>query len=215
MKRRMFFVFILFVSLQTFLFADEGVEKANEIKDTLDIERPYFFDIVKQNYHVGSEFTLLSKDIPPSRVKKSRFRIRTNYDLANSDGWEATGITRFFSFGQFFKWAKQIDIYDTQWNYVGGIYGKMLTTATACYKICDFNDNCIAYSYVDRGGRGVVVQDRNMESNIIFQMTRNYELDVEDMWNVAVFQPKHIDSRIIRIFSSFIVDLQDSFKKDR
>ena len=63
---------------------------------------PYQF-LIKKNVSKFSETYVIaapSQDFTsleptyPGTVKKSAFRIRTNYDLSNQQGWQATGITR-------------------------------------------------------------------------------------------------------------------------
>lgn len=169
----------------------------------------------KKNCRFSTEFEIISSEVPLGRVKKSKIRVRTNYDLSDRDGWQATGIARFFSFGMFCNWAKQIDIYDTSGEHIGYIDGRLLTTSAACYSLYDRNDQCFGHAYVDRGGRGVVIQDPEMESRILVYLTRIFERDIEDSWEIAVYEPGSIDFRIIRIFSAFMLDLQASFKEDK
>ena len=62
-------------------------------------ETGYHFSLFEKQYPLATYFTIQSDDFYPGVVKKSIFRVRTNYDLSNADGWQATGIKRVLSLG--------------------------------------------------------------------------------------------------------------------
>lgn len=206
MKKQLF-VFLLFFSCVTKLQAwDEKVFNHEG--------QAYSFLVTCKDYGMSSEFEIQSGHVPPGRIKKSIFRVRSNYDLADEHGWQATGITRFFSLGSLFHWARQIDVYNTDWQYIGNISGTVLTTASACYSFYDEEDKCVGHAYVDKQCRGVSIHHPEMESRIIAQLKRHFEIGVKDEWETFVYEPSQIDFRILRIFSAFICDLQSKFKED-
>ena len=171
----------------------------------------YEFRVIPKKYMFSTEFEIHSKDVPVGRTKKSSFRFRTHYDLADRHGWQATGITRMLSLGSLFPWAREIDIYDTQMNQIGMICGKMITTAQAKYAIYNKENTLVGTAFLDYEGQGFVIQHPEMCSRIVAQFVRDFEINVKDSWNVTVYEPEQIDFRILRIFAAFAVDTQTLF----
>lgn len=172
---------------------------------------PYTFQVIPKEYKFSKEFEFHSQDVPYGRVKSSTFRLRTNYDLADRDGWQATGVTRLFSLGSMFSWAKQIDIYDTEGTYIGMISGEMLTTAKAKYTLYDCHGAVAGYAYVDNTGDAIAIQDPEISSRAIAHFLRDAD---KDSWGVSVYEPEAVDFRILRIFAAFIVDIQTYLHPD-
>lgn len=180
---------------------------------------PYEF-VIKKNVSKFSESYVISQPAKgmasyeptyPGTVKKSAFRIRTNYDLSSQQGWQATGITRLLSMGVLYSWATDIDIYDTRQVKIGVIDGSIATVESARYDI---------YSYDEQGKAtqvGVALASADFTR---FSITTpgNYlpiaELNRDkqnNAWTVAVTAPEIIDDRIIRIFAGFVINYQDKF----
>jgi hypothetical protein len=144
-------------------------------------------------------------------VKKSAFRIRTNYDLSDQNGWQATGITRILSMGMMYSWATDIDIYDTRNVKIGFIDGSIATVESARYDL---------YSYDEEGQAiqvGVALANVDF-TNFSISTPGNYlpigELNRDlknNFWTVTITEPGVIDDRIIRIFAGFVVNYQDKF----
>lgn len=144
-------------------------------------------------------------------IKKSAFRLRTNYDLSDQNGWQATGITRIASLGAVYPWATDIDIYDTRKVKIGFIDGNIATFESARFDL---------YSYDEAGKAtevGVALANADFthftintpENSLpIADLTRRIK---EDTWTVTVGTPGKIDDRIIRIFAGFVVNYQDKF----
>lgn len=147
----------------------------------------------------------------PGKIKKSAFRIRTNYDLSDENGWQATGITRVLSLGAIYSWATDIDIYDTRGVKIGLIYGNIATVESAKFTI---------YSYDEKGNAtvvGVALANTDFTHFSITKPVNNLPIcdlirNVEtDNWNVSVVTPEIIDDRIVRIFAGFVIDFQNKF----
>ncbi len=147
----------------------------------------------------------------PGMIKKSAFRVRTNYDLSNQEGWQATGITRMLSMGIVYPWATDIDIFDTRGVKIGFIDGNIATLESAKFDL---------YSYDEQGQAtkvGVALANADF-THFSITSPGNYlpiaELarhTKDDAWAVTVTVPDTIDDRIIRIFAGFVVNYQDKF----
>lgn len=177
-------------------------------------DQPYNFLITKDVYKYSEIYQINSphQETYPGSIKKSSFRIRTNYDLSNKDGWQATGITRIISLGTLYPWAKDIDIYDTRGIQIGLIDGSLATTESAKFNIYEYDDAGnyteigIAYANPDFS-RFVILMSSN-NPHPIAEMNRNFS---DNTWSVSVHYPEKIDDRILRIFAGFVVDHQDKF----
>ena len=184
-------------------------------------DHPYEFKIDKsvskfaETYHIFSPSAgSAASTNPPTyagKVKKSAFRIRTNYDLSDQHGWQATGITRILSLGVIYPWATDIDIYDTRGVQIGMIDGHIATLESAKFSI---------YSY-DESGKATEVAIALANNDFtrfsfstptnglpLAEMFRNAN---EETWTVLVNTPNVIDDRIVRIFAGFVMNYQDTF----
>ena len=175
---------------------------------------PYNFIISKDVYKFSELYQIKSpqNETYSGSVKKSAFRIRTNYDLSNKDGWQATGITRVVSLGALYPWATDIDVYDTRGVKIGFIDGDMATLESAKFNLYDYDEDGtatlsgIAYANADFT-RFVMMRSVN-DPHIVAELNRNY---TEKTWSVSVYYPEQIDDRLIRIFAGFVIDFQDKF----
>ena len=181
-------------------------------------DHPYHFTIHPDNYKTATLFQIHSEDTYIGTNKKSSFRLRTNYDLSNKDGWQATGIVRILSLGSVFPWAKEIDVYDTQGTKIGMIDGQMVTTEEAKYSIYQYDEQGdyirigIAYLNEERDAFSILESDGGPHP--IAQLRRVFVVGAADYWEVDVYYPEKIDDRIIRILSAFALDHQSSFLSD-
>jgi|GEM_PF-1562247 len=172
-------------------------------------EQGYHFNIHKQEYPLATFFSITSDDSYPGVVKKSVFRFRTNYDLSDRHGWQASGIKRIGSLGSFYPWATEIDIYDTRWEWMGMIDGQAVSTAAARFSIYDADSQLVGIAYLDHTLRTYTITYPNSEAYPIAQLIRNYDPKGQDSWSAIVYDPDPIDERIIRIFAAMACDLQD------
>jgi hypothetical protein len=177
-------------------------------------DHPYDFVISKDVYKFSEIYQIKSplKETYPGSVKKSAFRIRTNYDLSNVNGWQATGITRILSLGTIYPWAADIDIYDTRGVQIGLIDGNLATLESAKYNIYEYNEagtaTEIGIAYGNPDFTRFVILTASDNPHPIAEFNRNY---AENTWTVSVHYPEKIDDRVVRIFAGFVVDFQDKF----
>ncbi|KTD01857.1 hypothetical protein OQJ19_12790 [Fluoribacter gormanii] len=177
-------------------------------------DHPYDFVVTKDIYKFSEIYQIKSpqKDTYPGSVKKSAFRIRTNYDLSNKDGWQATGITRIISLGSLYPWAKEIDIYDTRGVQIGFIDGNLATLESAKFTIYDYDESGksteIGYAYANPSFDRFVILSSTSNPHPIAELNRNIG---DKTWEVSVHYPEKIDDRIIRIFAGFVIDYEDKF----
>lgn len=176
--------------------------------------QPYNFIISKDIYKLSEIYQIQSpqKETYPGSVKKSAFRIRTNYDLSNKDGWQATGITRLLSLGAIYHWAKDIDIYDTRGVQIGLIDGNLATFESAKFNMYEYDESGsateIGVAYANQDFTRFVIYSSMDNPHPIAEFNRNF---ADNTWGVAVHYPEKIDDRLVRVFAGFVVDHQDKF----
>lgn len=177
-------------------------------------DHPYDLVVSKDIYKLSEVYQMKSplKETYPGSVKKSAFRIRTNYDLSNKDGWQATGITRIISVGSLYPWATDIDIYDTRGVQIGLIDGDMATLESAKFNIYEYDEQgkaiYIGSAYANPEFNRFVILSSYDNPHPIAELTRNTN---EKIWNVSVHYPEKIDDRILRIFAGFVIDFENKF----
>lgn len=176
--------------------------------------QPYNFEISKDVYKLSEIYQIMSpqQETYPGSIKKSAFRIRTNYDLSDVNGWQATGITRLISLGTIYPWATDIDIYDTRNVQIGLIDGDLATLESAKFNIYEYDDagnsTQVGVAYANPEFTRFVILTSSDNPHPIAEFNRNYS---KNKWDVAVHYPEKIDDRIVRIFAGFVVDFQDKF----
>jgi len=175
---------------------------------------PYHFKIQKKEYRFSTFFEIDSEDSYRGAIKKSLFRVRTNYDLSDSNGWQATGICRVLTLGALYTWATEIDVYDTEGTWIGLIDGQVMTTAAARFSLYNAESELVAIAFLDKNCQGVTISSPENETYTLARLDRIYVQDKIDDWEVSVFDPEQIDDRLIRIFAAFIIDHQGEFKTD-
>lgn len=177
-------------------------------------DHPYDFLITKDVYKFSEVYQIKSplKETYPGSIKKSAFRIRTNYDLSNKDGWQATGITRIISLGALYPWAVDIDIYDTRGVQIGMIDGDMATLESARFNLYEYDEagkaTAVGVAYANSAFNRFVILESSDNPHPIAELNRNFS---DNNWGVTMHYPEKIDDRIIRIFAGFVVDYQDKF----
>lgn len=182
-------------------------------------DHPYEFDIRRDPYQFATFFQINSHDTYIGTVKKSSFRIRTNYDLSDANGWQATGIKRVLDPVVFFTWGSKIDIYDTRDEKVGVIYGALLTWEHAAFNLYEYDEKgnyiCAGIAYLDRDYDSFTILFPDGGPHPIAKIERQ-QVSIDgavDFWKVSVYHPERIDDRIVRIFAAFVLDYQDNFRK--
>lgn len=168
------------------------------------------YDVHKQYTTFSTIFDCMGEHDFLGTVVKSSFRIRTNYDLYSVHGeYQGTGICRLITLGSVFDWAREIDIYDHNDYYIGTIDGQMATTEKAKFSIYNKNSERVGIAYLDSFHTFKVVDPHN-ENHYLVLIKKHFE--GEDCWRVTVYDEDYIDLRMIKVFSAFIADRENSFK---
>lgn len=176
---------------------------------------PYDFLITRDIYAFSEIYQINpeSEETYTGSVTKSAFRIRTNYDLSDESGWQATGITRLLSLGSLYNWASDIDVYDNRGYQIGLIQGEIATLEPAKFSIYEYsrsgNYREIGNAYASEGFQRFVILEPNDNPDPIAEMNRDYS---NHSWTMSVHNPEKIDDRIVRIFAAFVVDHEDKFE---
>lgn len=173
----------------------------------------YSFTIQKKAYRFSTSFDIDSEETAPGKVNKSVLGIRTWYYLYDLRGKEeAYGICSFFCLGLFFDWATEIYVYRGN-ERLGWIDGQMGTTAAAKFSIYDRQGNRVGIAYLDQNKTGFEITDPETDSIRIASLNRHFVQGTVDHWKVIVYRPD-IDPAILRIFATFAIDRQNSWKRD-
>ena len=204
---------LLFVVMGMLFYKTQG-HCENLRSETYQSIESYHFKIQKKNYLFSSFFEIDSEDTYRGNVKKSMFRFKDSYDLSDLNGWCATGTKRNFSLGYIFNWAAVIDIWGVHKEWLGKITGRLFTSAKACFDLYNRDYDLVGIAHIDLDGKGVTIVKPDNETYTLARFDRVFVQDVEDHWNIVVYEPKELDDRLIRVFAAFCLDVQDSFHKD-
>jgi len=145
-------------------------------------------------------------------VKKSSFRVCTNYDLSNGDGWQATGIKRVLSLGSIYPWATEVDVYDTRWEHIGMIDGQVVSTAAARFSIYNAEGNLSAIAYLDYSLNTYTIVYPDSEAYPIAECHRHKVVFGQEWWDVIVYDSEQVDERLMRIFAAMVCDIQSDIE---
>ena len=190
------------------LLALSGYLRANE---ALSEEA---FEVRQQNYKYSTLFDFSTPSKYLGTVVKSYFRVRTNYDLYDSQGnYEANGICRIFSFRVFHTRGTKIDVYDPDGCKIGLISGQLFTGASAKFNIENAEGERIAIAYLDKTKAGFTIVHPENQNRYFARLIRHFIADTIDHWHVKIYEPL-IDPRLIKVFAAFVVDCQGDFKAD-
>lgn len=212
-------MFKLLLSLFTALFIFSAdcawSDEINKNPIGVYVKNPYSFTVERDRYNLADFIQIKpnQREIEPSTIKISVFRVSTSYDLSNKDGWQATGRTRMFSLRPIFPGAQTVDIYNTRGQQVGVIVGRLLTTHTAQFDLYEYNQvgesHYVGTAYANADYTRLVIYRSKDDPRPLAQFVRDF---ANKKWQVDVYIPE-IDDRIIRIFAGMILDCQDKFVK--
>lgn len=174
----------------------------------------YQFTIRKKDYLFQTNFELDFSTLPPCDIVKNKISITTCYQLESERGYEGYARARLASLGSIYAWAKDLDLYDANEQYLGMIDGEMLTTAEAKFSFYDYDGVKLAIAYLDQDKTGFTLVHPDKPGRVIARMQRQYVLNTPDFWEIKVYHGKDLDIRFIKSFAAFAVDSQDLFKKD-
>lgn len=197
------------VVLSTFIWL---MFNSAEMRADKNERKGYSLSIYEKKYPLATYFTIESDNTYRGSVKKSVFRVRTNYDLSNADGWQATGIKRLLSLGSVYPWATEVDIYNTIGEFIGMIDGQVVSTAAACFSIYDLNDTLAGIAFLDYSLNSYSIVYPDSEAFPIAEFHHHHEVDGMDWWEVTVYDEAQIDQRVIRIFASMVGDIHPEIK---
>lgn len=172
-----------------------------------NFQQGYHLSIYEKTYPFATYFTIESQDTYRGSVKKSVFRLKTNYDLSNVNGWQATGIKRVLSLGSIYPWATEVDIYNTIGEYIGMIDGQTVSTAAARFSIYDLNNTLVGIAFLDYSLNSYSIVYPDSEAFPIAELHRHHEVDGLNWWDIIIYDDTQIDERIIRIFASMVCDI--------
>ena len=205
-----------FFMIFAFLFSFSFILHATHIELKEDKKTGTVFQVRKQTYRFSTLFEFHSQKEFLGTNRKSCFNVRTHYDLYDLKGqYEGVGICRIFTLGALYTWGKEIDVYDAEGNNVGLIDGQVVTGAGTKYSIYNAEGNRVGIAYLDSAKGIFTILDPDNEQHYLVSLQRNFILDTIDNWDVFVYEPEAIDMRIVKIFSAFVVDTQEDFKKYR
>lgn len=205
MKKRIFSAMMLILTCMSSFQANGAVHETE----------PYSFDIKKDAYMLHTNFQISSDTTYNGSVKKSKLRVRVNYDLSDEHGWQATGIKRVASLGIMYPWAGEIDLYDTRGVKFGMIDGQVATTEAAKFSLYAYDEEGdyerIGIAYLNSDMQSITILYSDAGPHPIARLERKPGFNQEDYWNVEVYHPEQIDDRLVRIFAAFALDHQDAF----
>ena len=126
------------------------------------------------------------------------------------DGFQARGITRAFSWGFFFPWGMDIDVYDDYDRKIGKIEGKLFTKARAKFKFLDVlgHETAIAFLNTEASDFAIV----SPQSEMILADLKGKAYGDLSVWEMNFIQSlPNVDSRLLKIFAAFVADYHSEF----
>lgn len=173
------------------------------------------YHVTRNDYAFSTFFDLASENTNFGTIVKSKFHIRTHYDIYDPSGfYEGQGICRIFTLGLFYTWATEIDIYDSSGNKVGMIDGQVISSEQAKFSIYDQDSNRICIAYLDQHCMNFELIDSSSGISVIARLSRNFIPDALDNWNVSLYRPDLLPPLYLKIFAAFACDTQDKFRHD-
>lgn len=163
--------------------------------------------ITENSSHGANYFVMHHEETYEGRVTNNRFLLQRLYDLYDPAGsYEARGICKILTFGFFYAWAKNIDVYDAEGEKIGFIDGQLLTTTSAHFNFYDSDDTLIATTDLDCSAPEFIVVTPGALT--IARLRHNM-----DSWELYDFNPDLLDPRIIKIFSAYAINFQYEFQE--
>lgn len=173
------------------------------------------FDVYSQEYTFTTIFDFVGKNDFLGTIAKSVFNVRTHYDIYDIHGkYQGTGICRLLTLGAIYDWAREIDVWGANDEYVGMIDGQVATGAKAKYSLYNGTGSRVGIAYLEKGCTAFVINHPDNEYHKIAYLKRHFIPDEKDHWSITVFDENAIDLRIIKVFAAFALDSQNSFKED-
>lgn len=171
------------------------------------------YEITEHPYTFSTYFELNGADGYVGRIVKSKFHVRTHYNLYNERSeYVGQGISQMASLGSIYAWGKDFDIYDSSGAWIGMIDGVVLTSSEAKFVFYNHAHVHIATAYMNNDRSGFILVD--LEGRTFALLKRNFVDHSIDSWNVTIYNNAVCDPRILRVFVGFAIDYQEHFKPD-
>ena len=173
---------------------------------------PLKFSVLKNSYALSTYYEFIGNDTYMGRAVKSSLRVRTCYDLYDAEGdCEGEGICRALSLGAFYSWAREIDIYDASGYKIGMVDGKMLSMGRAKFTLYGEDGELTGVAYLDNEGANFTLYNNGSYDKTLGHVKRVLSAEGNDTWEVSLYDPTAIETRLLKVFAAFIVDNQDHF----
>lgn len=179
-------------------------------------EETISYRVTRSDYTFSTVFDMATDKFSLGSVVKSVFHVRTHYDAYDRFGlYEGQGICRSFtSLGAFYTWATEIDVYNAEGDKVGMIDGQAVSTEPAKFSFYDELGQRVAIGYLDQNCMAFTLVDPDNSSFVLARLSRIFVQDAVDSWDVVIYHPERLSSRLVKIFAAFACDTQHKFKPD-
>lgn len=144
-------------------------------------------------------------------IRTGLFCPRYYYDYFDRAGsFLARGITRAFSWGMFFAWGMELDVYDEHSDCIGKIEGQFFTKARAKFVFYDQRGHTSATAYLDSESAEFFIVSSFDESIILAELKGK---DFGDFCSLDLntLYPHHLDERVLKVFMAFVADYLNEF----
>ena len=208
------YAFLLLLLLAMTMTSNNNLLQAKEsLKECPGSQPSYTFSIYKKPYSFSTIYEMTSDKEPFGTAEKTTYSIRKTYDLYSPEGTpEGSAICQLASFGLFFAWATDIDLYDANGFKIGLIDGELFSPAPAEFSIYNAQEQKVGSAYLNEERTEFTILNPN-DSYKILATLKQETLDSTDFWNITVYDEDTIDQRIIKYFAVFAIDFQDKLKK--
>ncbi len=171
------------------------------------------FEVTEHPYTFSTYFEFFGATGYVGRIIKSKFNVRTHYDLYNGQNqYVGRGICQALSLGSVYSWGKDFDIYDANDTWIGMIDGVALTTMEAKFVLYNQDNQHVATAYMNQDRSGFILHDAG--GRTVAHLKRNFIANAIDPWSVAIFDDTVCDPRLIQVFVGLAIDYQEFFKAD-
>lgn len=173
------------------------------------------YRVTRSDYTFSTVFDMANEKHSLGNVIKSVFHLTTHYDAYNRFGlYEGQGVCRLFCLGLIYSWATEIDVYNAEGRKIGMIDGQVVSAEPAKFSFYNSAGNRIAIGYLDKNRTNFNLVDPDNSALVIARLSRNFILDTVDNWDIVIYYPDRISSKMVKIFGAFVCDTQNTFKTD-
>ena len=198
------FILLAILLITSRVYSDDPVVNPSDDKWRITKNSPLF--------SFSAEFECKRGDEVLSRViRTGLFCPRYYYDLFDAgEEFQARGITRAFSWGFFFPWYMEIDVWDGDF-YLGKIEGKFFTKSRAKFGFYDSLGIESAFAYLNTEASDFVIVAAQDEGKVLADLKGKAYGDVS-VWEMNFMEAlSQIDPRVLKIFAAFVADYHSQF----